>query len=210
MGSKLVTARARMKQGKVDEAKELYQQALDTATANAAEERKTRKGATPKRRDQKQELTAAQQTAPKALAGLAAVAQMKGDEADALRLIERVRKEHTLALKELPDVQKAMAQLELLLFAGYGHKPSAHYTDLIAAAAADDKETHARLELQLAAALFLEGVHKEAVELILNHMRRHRGWGDGAAKKCAVAAFTVLGGKHEVTQQGRKRMMVLM
>eukprot|EP01062_Namystynia_karyoxenos_P032922 TRINITY_DN24245_c0_g1_i1.p1 TRINITY_DN24245_c0_g1~~TRINITY_DN24245_c0_g1_i1.p1 ORF type:complete len:423 (+),score=136.30 TRINITY_DN24245_c0_g1_i1:71-1270(+) len=207
MSSKLATARARTKQGKSEEAVRLYQEALDTALAAIAEEKRSRKSAPPKRKDQKVELSIAQQTAPKALAGLAGHAQMAGDRALTLQLIERVKKEHTVALKELKDVQNALATVELLVYADYGHKPSAHYAELLKNAPADDPDAVPRLHLQLAAALYMESNPKAAVDLLLQVMRKHRRWNDDAAKHCATAIFSLLGAKHEVTIDGRRRMM---
>eukprot|EP00756_Hemistasia_phaeocysticola_P057816 Hpha_TRINITY_DN34426_c0_g1::TRINITY_DN34426_c0_g1_i1::g.96052::m.96052/K05838/ybbN; putative thioredoxin len=204
MSSKLVTARARAKQGKLDEAAQLYQECADTAIAAIAEEKAARKAsAKPKKRDEKVELSTAQQTAPKALAALAGIHQMRGETQEAWQKLDKIRKEHGYALKQLHDVQNTIAQVELLLHTKYDHKPSAHYAEIV------HSNPEPGVTLQLGAAMFMEGKQKEAVGLWLNVLKTHRKWGDDAAKKSLMAAFSLLGPKSEISIEGRKRMMAI-
>jgi len=63
---------------------------------------------------------------------------------------------------------------------------------------------------RLAAALMVAGLSAEAMDLYLTLMRNHRSYGDNAGHKGMLAAFEVLGPRHELVAQYRKKMVALL
>jgi putative thioredoxin len=131
-----------------------------------------------------------------ALAGLARCYLASGDTA---------RAEQTLALVP-PDkqasapVQSARAALELAKMAGQ----SDNSAELEQRLAADPADHQARFDL--AVALAARGKKAEALDHLLEIVRRDRGWNDEAARKQLVQLFDAWGPKDASTMDGRRRL----
>ncbi|WP_333794126.1 thioredoxin [Hyphomicrobium sp.] len=131
-----------------------------------------------------------------ALAGLARCYLASGDSA---------RAEQTLALVP-PDkqasapVQSARAALELAKMAG----ESDNSAELEQRLAADSADHQARFDL--AVALAARGKKAEALDHLLEIVRRDRGWNDEAARKQLVQLFDAWGPKDASTMDGRRRL----
>ncbi|WP_072396028.1 thioredoxin [Hyphomicrobium sp. CS1GBMeth3] len=131
-----------------------------------------------------------------ALAGLARCYLASGDT---------TRAEQTLALVP-PDkqgsapVQSARAALDLAKIAGQDDN-SAELEQRLAANPADLK---ARFDL--AVALAARGKKEEALEHLLDLVRRDRNWNDQAARKQLVLLFDAWGPKDPSTLEGRRRL----
>lgn len=131
-----------------------------------------------------------------ALAGLARCYLISGDTA---------RAEQTLALVP-PDkqasapVQSARAALELAKVAG----KSDNSAELEQRLAADPADHQTRFDL--AVALAARGRKEEALDHLLDIVRRDRGWNEEAARKQLVQLFDAWGPKDACTIDGRRRL----
>ena len=76
-------------------------------------------------------------------------------------------------------------------------------------AVADDESNPEALE-RLAAAYMVAGRSEAAMDLYLKLMQRHRSYGDNAGHKGLLAAFEVLGPRHELVNQYRRKMVALL
>lgn len=63
---------------------------------------------------------------------------------------------------------------------------------------------------RLAAAYMVAGRSQEAMDLYLKLMQRHRSYGENAGHKGLLAAFEVLGPRHELVNQYRRKMVSLL
>ena len=131
-----------------------------------------------------------------ALAGLARCYLISGDTA---------RAEQTLALvppdkQATPPVQSAKAALELAKVAGQSDN-SAELEQRLAANPADHE---ARFDL--AVALAARGKKEQALDHLLDLVRRDRNWNEQAARKQLVQLFDAWGPKDEFTLDGRRRL----
>lgn len=131
-----------------------------------------------------------------ALAGLARCYLASGDA---------VRAEQTLSLVP-PDkqgaapVQSARAALDLAKIAGQDDNSA----ELEKRLAADPADLQARFDL--AVALAARGKKEEALEHLLDLVRRNRSWNDEAARKQLVQLFDAWGPKDPSTLEGRRRL----
>jgi len=131
-----------------------------------------------------------------ALAGLARCYLISGDTA---------RAEQTLALVP-PDkqgsapVQSARAALDLAKLAGTSDN-SGELEQKLAANPADHQT-----RFDLAVALAARGKKSEALEHLLDLVRRDRNWNEQAARKQLVQLFDAWGPKDEYTIDGRRRL----
>ncbi len=131
-----------------------------------------------------------------ALAGLARCYLKSGDTE---------RAEQTLALVP-PDsqasapVQSARAALELAKVADQSDNRS----ELESRLAADPSDPQARFDL--AVALAARGQKEDALEHLLDLVRRNRSWNEEAARKQLVQLFDAWGPKDPLTLEGRRRL----
>lgn len=135
---------------------------------------------------------------------------LKIDLADALMRAGRVDEAET-AIKTLPmDLyeQEAVRQLEARLhFARTAGQPeSLSGLEKRLETEPDDPEALHRL----GCALILKGEHQAGLEKLLHLMRKHRKYGDDAGHKALLAAFELLGARHPLVNEYRRRMMALM
>ncbi|PIW31021.1 MAG: thioredoxin [Rhodospirillales bacterium CG15_BIG_FIL_POST_REV_8_21_14_020_66_15] len=103
-------------------------------------------------------------------------------------------------LRVKADVEAAASALELAREVGETGDPA----DLRARVAADPRDHQARFDLALA--LFARGDAEGAIDELLELARRDKAWNDEAARKQLVKIFDTLGGAHELTQSGRRRL----
>lgn len=133
---------------------------------------------------------------PKALAGLAKVYVAANE-------LERARQTLDLVppdARQDQDVVGAEAALSLALQAGAAGETA----ELEAKVAANPNDHEARLELALA--LVGRGAREEAVEHLLEAVRRDRKWNDEAARKQLVKLFEAFGPMDPLTVAARKRL----
>ena len=103
-------------------------------------------------------------------------------------------------LRVKADIEAAASALELAKEVGQTGDPA----ELRAKIEADPKDNQARLDLALA--LFARGDAEGAIDTLLELVRRDRAWNDEAARKQLVKIFDTLGGAHELTVAGRRRL----
>jgi putative thioredoxin len=135
-----------------------------------------------------------------ALAGLARCYLKSGDTA---------RAEQTLALvppdkRTIAAVQSARAALDLAKMAG----KSDNRSELEARLAANPADHAARFDLAVASAA--RGHNAEALDHLLEIVRRDRNWNDQAARKQLVQLFDAWGPKDALTVDGRRRLSSLL
>ena len=102
---------------------------------------------------------------------------------------------------ESPIIAAARAQIEL----AQQSSASSGELDKLAAAVAQNPADH-QARLDLAVALFAAGQPQEAVNTLLDSIRKDRAWNDGAARMQLLKIFEALGPMHEVTVGGRRQL----
>jgi putative thioredoxin len=132
-----------------------------------------------------------------ALAGLARIAIGNKDYPKARQLLERVPKEGA----NHADVVAARASLEL---AETGDKAQGELGALRQRLERDANDHQARVEL--AGALFASGERAQAVDELLELVRRDRKWNEEAARKQLVKFFEAMGHGDPLTVAARKRL----
>jgi putative thioredoxin len=133
---------------------------------------------------------------PHALAGLAKCYLKSGDPG---------RADQTLALippdkRDIPAVQGAFAALELAKKAGQGD----HRAELARKLEAQPGDHQSRFDL--AVELAAHGQKAEALDHLLELVRRDRNWNDQAARKQLVQFFDAWGPNDPMTMDGRRKL----
>lgn len=103
-------------------------------------------------------------------------------------------------LRVKADIEAAASALELAKEIGQTGDPA----ELRARLDANPKDNQARFDLALA--LFARSDAEGAIDELLELVRRDRAWNDEAARKQLVKVFDTLGGAHELTVAGRRRL----
>lgn len=137
---------------------------------------------------------------PVALAGLARCYLQTGDIARAEQMIALVPPDE----KNVAAVEQVRAALELARMAGQEDKRG----ELDSRLQANPADQQARFDL--AVALAARGQKAEAVEHLLELVRRERNWNEQAARKQLVQLFEAWGAKDPVTIDGRRRLSSLL
>jgi putative thioredoxin len=137
---------------------------------------------------------------PIALAGLARCYLQTGDLDRAEQMISLVPPEE----KKLAVVEQVRAALELARKAGGEDKRG----ELEKRLAADPADLQARFDLAIA--LAAHGQKQEAVDHLLELVRRDRKWNDEAARKQLVQLFEAWGFKDPAAIDGRRRLSSLL
>jgi putative thioredoxin len=132
-----------------------------------------------------------------AMAGLAKIAINKKDLKQAAEILAKIPAEHA----NHADVVAARSGLEL---AQEGAKAAGAVGELKARLEKDPKDHQARLDL--ASALFASGEREQAIDQLLDLVRRDREWNEQAARKQLVKFFEAIGLSDPVTVQARKRL----
>lgn len=133
---------------------------------------------------------------PDAIAGLARCHLALGRAAGARDLLDNVPKE----LKNHVEINGAQAALSLAEEAGTLGDPN----ELQAKLGANEDDHAARLDL--ATVLFLRGQTEEAMQQLLQVIKKDREWEDEAARKQLVKFFNALGPTHPETVAGRRQL----
>lgn len=137
---------------------------------------------------------------PAALAGLARCYLQTGDVARAEQVISLVPPDE----KKVAAVEQVRAALELARKAGAEDNRG----ELEKKLAADPSDQQARFDL--AVALAARGDKMEAVDHLLELVRRDRKWNDEAARKQLVQFFEAWGFKDPAAIEGRRRLSSLL
>jgi putative thioredoxin len=132
-----------------------------------------------------------------AMAGLAKIALAKNELKQVADILAKVPAEHA----NHADIVAARTGLEL---AQEGAKAAGALGELEARIAKDPKDHQARLEL--ASALFASGQREQAIDQLLELVRRDREWNEQAARKQLVKFFEAIGLGDPITVQARKRL----
>ena len=136
-----------------------------------------------------------------ALAGLARAAVIRKEFAKARQLLERV----PAAQASNAEVAAARAALEL---AEAGAK-AAGATDQLRARLAQNAGDH-EARSELAAALFAAGQREQAVDELLELVKRDRNWNEQAGRKQLVKFFEAMGPTDPLTLSARRRLSSLL
>jgi putative thioredoxin len=134
---------------------------------------------------------------PEATAGLAKLAIQRKDFAKARQLLDRAPKEAAAHA----EIAAARAALEL---AEAGEKSKGAVGGLRQRLQQNANDHEARYEL--ASALFAAGERSEAVDELLDLVKRDRKWNEEAARKQLVKFFEALGHGDPLTVAARKRL----
>lgn len=146
------------------------------------------------------EVIAAEPGNPQALAGLAHCYITSRDFVRARETLALVPPEHAKS----PDVIGANASLMLAEETqDLGDIPS-----LAAKAAASPEDYQAKFDLAMA--LFQARDREAAIDLLLDIVRRDRGWNEDGARKQLVKLFDVMGATDPLTVATRKKLSVLL
>lgn len=140
-----------------------------------------------------------QQHAP-ALAGLAQCYLASGDAERAEQTIELIPPDK----RNLAAVQSVRAALELAKLAGEADNT----TQLARAVEANPADHQSRLDLAIG--LAARGNKAEALEHLLEIVKRQRAWNEEAARKQLVQLFDAWGPKDPLTLEGRRRLSSLL
>ena len=135
------------------------------------------------------------------MAGLARARLMSGDVEQAKRTLDGVPKEGA----NDPDVQAARAAIDL---AGQAQQAKGQLGDLQKRLAADANDHQARFDIAMAH--YASQETEQAIEALLEIVRRKRDWNDGAARKQLVQIFEALGPKHELVSAGRRKLSAIL
>jgi putative thioredoxin len=131
---------------------------------------------------------------PGALLGLARVHVGRGDDAEALKLLERVPPGASMAR----DAERLAAELRTRVDA------TGDEATLRARVRANPDDLDARL--QLGRVLAARGKYDEALAELLEVVRRDPHHADAAARKAMLDIFEVLGPRHELTEKSRAQL----
>jgi len=132
-----------------------------------------------------------------ALAGLARAAVQKKDFAKAKQYLAKVPKEQA----NHAEIAAARAALEL---AETGAKAAGAVGELKARVAQNPADHQARYDL--ASALFAGGAREQAIDELLELIRRDRAWNEEAARKQLLKFFEAIGLSDPVTVAARRRL----
>jgi putative thioredoxin len=136
-----------------------------------------------------------------AMAGLAKIALNQKDLEQAADILAKIPAEHA----KHADVAAARTGLEL---AKEGEKAAGATGELQARLEKDPKDHQARLDL--ASALFASGEREQAIDQLLELVRRDREWNEQAGRKQLVKFFEAIGLADPITVQARKRLSTIL
>lgn len=140
-------------------------------------------------------------------AGLARCALAENNLQAAQHLVKELKDKYKAKLND-PAVGKAIAAVELRAeladkSGGSAQDLEAKVTEWRAKLQADANDHQARYDL--AHALFSTGQTEEALDQILDLIKRDKHWNDEAARKLMLKIFSALGPNNELTTKARKR-----
>jgi putative thioredoxin len=135
-----------------------------------------------------------------ATGGLARCYLKSGDTARAKELLDKVPAEHA----NDPEIAAARSAVELAEQA----LKSGPIDELKAKVASNPADHQARFDL--ANALYASGHNEEAIDQLLELIRRDRKWNDEAARKQLLKLFEALGSTNHLVSAGRRRLSSLL
>ena len=142
------------------------------------------------------EILAREPAHPAAVAGMIRAAMAAGDTAAAKKIIEGLPDDVASAAQ----VAAAVSAVELAEQGGASGNAAELRRKL-----AEDENDH-RTRFDLAVALYADGSNEDAVEELLELVRRDKKWNDEAARKQLVKIFDALGGTHPLTVSARRHL----
>jgi len=107
-------------------------------------------------------------------------------------------------VRQQPDVAGLLGRLEFLTSAG----GTADEASLLASIEKDPANCESRY--QLSSFYITQGRYQEALEQLLDIMKRDRKYGDDAGRKGMLKVFDMLGGKGELVSRYRQKMAALL
>lgn len=134
-----------------------------------------------------------------AIAGMARAYLAAGQLDQAKSALEHYKPEP--GQSEPPTIAAVRAQIEL----AEQSSASTGELDKLKAAVAQDANDH-QARLDLATAQFAAGTPQDAVDTLLDSIRKNREWNEGAARKQLIKMFEALGPMHEATLSGRRQL----
>ncbi|KAL6048084.1 Thioredoxin [Balamuthia mandrillaris] len=160
-----------------------------------------------------------EETVPVALAGLARCALEEGNLEAAKDLTENLKRKFSSRLSE-PLIKKAVSAVDIQLefrskfpsglsSSDFKQKEEALLQKINANNNAEDTSTLDALfqdRYDLASLYLVGGRPEEAIEQLLEILKRNKYWKEDAARQLLFKVFTVLGEDNELTVQGRKRL----
>jgi putative thioredoxin len=132
-----------------------------------------------------------------AVAGLTRCLVMAGELAEARQILESLPQES----HDAADVAAARAALDLAEKAG---EAVGQTEELRARLEQNPDDAQARYDLAMG--LYAAGEQEEAIDELIELVRRNRQWDEEAARKQLVQIFEALGHTHELTVAGRRRL----
>lgn len=171
----------------LDEALEAGKQALEDGDAATASSRFA-------------EVLAQDPVHPGAIAGMIRCFVATGEAGHAQEVIGRLPPE----LLKNAEIAAAISAMELAEQGG-GSVDTADFEEKLARDADDHQ---ARFELAIA--LYGAGRSEEAIENLIEIVRRDREWNEEAARKQLIKIFDALGPTHELTVQGRRQLSTVL
>jgi putative thioredoxin len=135
-----------------------------------------------------------------AVAGMARAYLAAGQLEQAKSALETYKPEP--GQSEPPVIAAVRAQIEL---AEQSSGTDTGEIDKLKAAVAQDANDH-QARLDLATAQFAAGTPQDAVDTLLDSIRKNREWNEGAARKQLIKIFEALGPMHEATLNGRRQL----
>ncbi len=129
-----------------------------------------------------------------ALVGLARAAIALGQPDEARQMLDQVPED----MAKDPDVVAARAALALIDDLGETGGPDALQTRV------DAEPADLQARYDLARALYARGRADDAIQALIESIRRDREWEDGKARKLLLKIFDALGPAHPLTQKGRR------
>lgn len=135
-----------------------------------------------------------------ALGGIIRVAIAQGDLEGASEIANAL----AANIRATPEVTSAIAQLELAAES----QDSGDIDELVAKVASDENDHQSRFEL--AQALYGAGRAEDAIDALLEIVRRDRTWEDDGARKEMLKFFEALGPMDEVVVAGRRKLSTIL
>ena len=131
-----------------------------------------------------------------AVAGMVRSMLGMGDTPGAREMLDSVDEK----LATHADIEGARAAVELAERA----EESGDETELRARLVADESDHQARYDLAMAH--YAKAQNGEAIDELLEIVRRNRNWNEEAAREMLLQIFDALGPKHELTTSGRRKL----
>ncbi len=131
-----------------------------------------------------------------AVAGMVRSLLGMGDTPGAREILDSVDEK----LATHADIEGARAAVELAERA----EESGDETELRARLVADESDHQARYDLAMAH--YAKAQNGEAIDELLEIVRRNRNWNEEAAREMLLQIFDALGPKHELTTSGRRKL----